>query len=166
MKLHLIRFNNGENDSLGLFFVDNVFESFTLEDEERLIKVKGKTRIKEGEYEIILRTEGGLHQDYSKLFPEMHKGMLWIKNVPDFEYIYLHIGNDHLDTEGCPLLGNTCKSNKKGLGNGFIGESSKAYKAVYPKIAGALLKGEKVMIKIVDSMTLPEFTRYSFKKEK
>lgn len=149
MELKLKRINSNTNDTIGLFYINDKFECFTLEDEKREVKVKGKTRIPAGRYKVELRTEGGLTKRYAANFPKMHKGMLWLRNVPDFQYIYLHVGNKHTDTDGCPLLGDTLINNLNG--NGFVGESRKAYQRVYPKIADVISAGkEEVWITVED----------------
>ena len=75
----------------------------------------------------------------------MHIGMLHIINVLNFEYILIHIGNTDEDTAGCLLVGNSQESNlvKK---NGFVGNSTNAYKAIYPEIAKAIEEGQEVTI--------------------
>jgi hypothetical protein len=114
-----------------------------LEDEKRDIKVKGETRIPEGRYKITLRKEGGFHERYAKKFGSLHKGMLWVRNVPNFEYILIHMGNTDKHTDGCILVGNSLKKN-------FLGESEVAYREIYPEIASALEKNEEVWITIMD----------------
>lgn len=71
----------------------------------------------------------------------MHKGMLWVRDVPGFEYILIHTGNHDEHTSGCLLTGLTSDSNK-----GFIGQSVNAYKMIYPRIAEALENNEDVFI--------------------
>jgi hypothetical protein len=66
----------------------------------------------------------------------MHKGMLEVLDVPNFEHILIHCGNDEDDTSGCLLLGNTQTENI--ASTGFVGGSTAAYKRVYPPIAAAL----------------------------
>ncbi|NIP88730.1 MAG: hypothetical protein GWN84_03285, partial [Gammaproteobacteria bacterium] len=44
-------------------------------------------------------------------FADIHEGMLWIREIPNFEWVYLHCGADHEDTAGCPLLGDMQKQN-------------------------------------------------------
>ena len=124
---------------MGLLFIDGKFECYTLEDEYRDEKVRGETRIPKGTYTITFRSVGGFDARYKKKFPKMHKGMLWVRNVPNFEYILIHIGNADENTAGCLLVGKSTKA-------GFIGESTQAYKQMYPKVANALLKGEDVTI--------------------
>ena len=87
MKLEVLRFSSQSESTLGILFnITNgrEFLCFTLEDEFRTQKVYGETRIPAGTYEIELRTIGRFHERYLKKFPEMHIGMLWIRNVPNF----------------------------------------------------------------------------------
>ena len=76
----------------------------------------------------------------------MHKGMLWLQDVPNFKWILIHTGNQDSHTAGCLLIGETQQDLDKGK-DGFIGGSGDAYKKMYPKVADALLAGEKVTIK-------------------
>jgi len=148
MKLKLVRFSDNDESTIGLLFVDNVFQCFTLEDQHQDEKVMHETRIPGGEYEITLRTWGGFHERYSKTFADIHKGTLWIRNIPGFKYVLIHCGNHDGHTSGCVLLGDTCQQNVSN--RGYIGESMKAYRRVYPPIAAALKSGEKVTIEIID----------------
>ena len=56
MVIDLIRFDKGSDYTKGLIYIDDVFECFTLEDEERETKIKHETAIPEGTYQIKLRT--------------------------------------------------------------------------------------------------------------
>ena len=107
-----------------------------------LKKVMAKTRIPAGEYEIKLRTVGGFHAKYSKRFKNIHKGMLWLQDVPNFKWILIHCGNTDAHTAGCLLVGQTQQDN-------FIGKSTKAYLNIYPRIAEAV-ELEKVTINYID----------------
>jgi len=146
MKLNVIRHQFGKDATNGLLFIDNVFECYTLEDEIRDVKVHSETAIPIGEYEIKLRTEGGFHTKYTARYGDMHKGMLWLQDVPNFTWILIHTGNTDSHTAGCLLLGETQQDLDKGK-DGFVGGSGDAYKKMYPKVADALLSGEKVTIK-------------------
>lgn len=151
MKLEILRYSSQNESTLGMLFdvtEGREFLCYTLEDEYRTLKVKGETRIPAGEYNITLRTEGGHHERYRAKFPNMHKGMLWIRNVPNFEYILIHIGNQETDTEGCLLVGEISRANI--TEKGFISKSKAAYKRIYPPIAQALAQGDTVTIKYVD----------------
>lgn len=147
MKLSLVRFSHGRDDTLGLLFIDGEFECFTLEDEKRTQKVFGETRIPEGHYEIRLRKEGGFHWRYLQKFgSKFHRGMLHLQNIPNFKYVLIHIGNTDDDTAGCLLVGTSAVSNV--YEKGRIGSSTLAYERFYPKVAAALESGEKVYIHI------------------
>ena len=142
MELFVMRYNSEHEYTDGLFFNDHDFKCYTLEDEFRSVKVFGETRIDDGRYPVELRTEGGFHQRYLDKFGDaFHKGMLWIRNVPNFKWVLIHIGNDDDDTAGCLLVGSTADKDR-----GFIGASTKAYKDIYPEIADALLASEDVFI--------------------
>ena len=118
---------------------------FTLEDEAREKKVYGATCIPSGEYRVTLRREGRFHQLYSAKYPDLHSGMLWVRDVPNFEWILIHIGNTAKDTKGCLLVGNSCTLPVDSPG--FVGHSERAYLRIYPPIASALEAGEKVYIR-------------------
>jgi hypothetical protein len=148
MKLEILRFNSSDDFTSGLLFdvTDNKrkFLCYTLEDQAQTTKVYGETRIPAGTYNLTLRTEGGFHTRYlAKFGGDWHKGMIYVNEVPNFEYILWHIGNTDDDTAGCLLLGKTQQAN-------FIGSSGDAYKDVYPKVRDAILYGEKVTATYID----------------
>ncbi len=142
MELVVNRYNSEKNYTDGLLFIDGKFECYTIEDENREVKVAGETRIPNGRYKVELRTEGGFHSKYTEKFGSgFHRGMLWIKDVPNFEYILIHCGNTDKDTAGCLLVGSTADKDKN-----FIGGSVNAYKTMYPKVLQAIENGENVYI--------------------
>lgn len=153
MELELIRFVSKENATLGALYRKEAgsrkFLCFTLEDEYRKEKVHGHTRIPAGTYELKLRKVGGFHTRYAldPRFKDIHKGMLWLQNVPGFEYVLMHCGNKPEDTEGCLLLGDHFTSSTQTL---TLGGSGDAYKRNYPAIADAILRGERVTITLSD----------------
>jgi len=147
MKLEVVRYFTSNDFTLGMLLdvtEGRKFLCYTLEDEHREEKVMHETRIPAGTYKITLRTTGGFHGRYSTKYGSMHKGMLWVRDVPGFEYILIHTGNTDEHTSGCLLVGNS--SDYKG----FIGSSVDAYKRVYPSIAEALENGEDVEITYTD----------------
>lgn len=152
MKLEVLRFSSQKDSTIGLLFDvtdgDRNFMSYTLEDEHRDVKVMHETRIPAGTYDITLRTVGGLHARYSQRFGDMHKGMLWVRNVPNFEYILIHAGNDDDDTSGCLLVGDTQTQNV--TSDGFVGSSVNAYKRIYKPIAEAIECGDEVTVTYID----------------
>jgi hypothetical protein len=157
MKLEVLRFSSQEDSTNGILFDvtggERKFLCYTLEDEYREEKVSGETRIPAGTYDIVLRTVGGFHSRYVKKYGEMHKGMLWVWDVPGFEYILIHTGNTDEHTAGCLLVGDTQQANF-GSSNGMVGSSVNAYKRIYPPIAAAIESGEKVTITYTDFDTV------------
>jgi hypothetical protein len=73
---------------------------FTLEDVERDKKIKGRTAIPKGKYEVVFT--------YSDRFK---KKLPLLLNVPGFDGIRIHAGNYHSDTDGCILVGTTRNEN-------------------------------------------------------
>lgn len=153
MRLEVLRFSSQVDSTSGLLFeitdLGRKFLCYTLEDERRVLKVKGETRVPAGTYKIELRKEGGFHQRYTKKYGGLHIGMLHITNVPNFEYILIHTGNTDEHTAGCLIVGDAQENNIL-LPDGFVGKSVNAYKRIYPDIAEAVEKGEEVTITYID----------------
>ena len=153
MKRQVLRFSSQTVSTSGLLFevtdVKKHFLCYTLEDERRVLKVRGETRVPAGTYKIELRNEGGFHQRYTKKYPGIHRGMLHITDVPNFEYILIHTGNTDEHTAGCLIIGDAQENNLI-LPDGFVGKSVNAYKMIYPSIAKAIAEGEEVTIEYID----------------
>lgn len=157
MQLEVLRFSSEADSTSGLLFdiTDGKrrFLAYTLEDEYREKKEMHETRVPAGTYNVTLRTVGGLHQKYTDRYGDMHKGMLWVRDIPGFEYILIHTGNTDEHTSGCLLVGDTQENNQLAT-NGFTGKSTQAYKRIYPPIAETLEKGGIVTITYVDFDTV------------
>lgn len=140
MELKLLRISSGDEASLGILFEvvgtdDLSFRCYTLEDQSSVEKISGETRIPAGRYEIKLRNEGGMIKRYQKRF-DWHRGMLWLQDVPNFQYIYIHVGNKDDDTDGCILVGDGQVSNV--VERGQVTNSVTAYRRLYETILGVL----------------------------
>ena len=152
LNLTLERYGFGSLSTLGALYLESGDSReqlcFTLEDQRRRgEKVAGETSIPVGTYEILLREEGGMHQSYLRRFMDLpHHGMLWLQNVPDFKWVYLHVGNDPEDTEGCPLLGSPPNVNAEGEFSVY--QSTAAYRKVYPLLADKLVAGDRVVLQV------------------
>jgi hypothetical protein len=157
MKLEVLRFSSQKDSTNGILFDitggERKFLCYTLEDEHREEKVSGETRVPKGTYDLVLRTVGGFHSRYSKKYGSMHKGMLWVWDVPNFEYILIHTGNSDEHTAGCLIVGDSQQINF-GESNGFVGSSGNAYKRLYPSIAEAIERGDDVTITYTDFDTI------------
>lgn len=157
MQLEVLRFSSEDDSTSGLLFDitdgNRKFLAYTLEDEYREEKEMHETRIPAGTYNVTLRTVGGFHTRYTEKYGDMHKGMLWVRDVPGFEYILIHTGNTDEHTSGCLLLGDS-QTNNQIKEDGFIGSSVQAYKRVYPPIAKVLEDGGVVKITYTDFDTV------------
>lgn len=136
MKLRLIRYHISENDTLGLLLVDGAFLCYTLEDEPRIVKLRGETCIPEGVYNVGLR--------YSPRFtPRYGHEMLHVLDVPNFEYILFHPGNRERDTDGCILVGDAVYFNPSGTST--LVQSRVCYNRIYPRLADAAKSRDLVL---------------------
>jgi hypothetical protein len=158
MRLLLNRLYDSGTDTIGVMFYRDKFREikyiYTLEDEYRLSKIRGETRIPEGFYEITLRTHGRFYERYSKssieairYFTQKH-GVLELNSVPNFDSILIHCGNTHLDTAGCLLVGDTVNNNSET--EGFISYSMNAYARLVEAVGYWLDAGETYLIEIRD----------------
>jgi len=105
LKFLLIREIKTDKQTHGRLFKINdknerEFICYTLEDKERLVKIKGETAIPTGKYTVIVT-----------MSPKFKKELPLILNVPDFSGVRFHGGNNENDSEGCPLLGMVRHSN-------------------------------------------------------
>ena len=153
MKYEVLRTSSGKDSTSGLLFEvsqnKRTFLAYTLEDEQRDVKVWGETRIPAGTYKLKLRTEGGFHNKYASKYGNFHKGMIHVQDVPGFEYILWHTGNTDEHTAGCLILGNS-QTNNRIAKDGFIGSSVDAYKFVYPRVVSAIEAGIDVEVEYID----------------
>ena len=137
MELELWRYSGGADATLGFLMRWRVstweFACFICEDEHRNEKVHGETRIPAGRYKLGLRHAGGMSSRYELNYPRTHRGMIQLLDVPGFEWIYIHIGNDDDDTLGCLLTGEERHERSRS-----VGRSRAAYERIYPEIADAI----------------------------
>jgi hypothetical protein len=132
MKIVVDRFTSTKEETLGRLFIDGRQYCYTLEDEKRDIKVHGETRIPVGVYKLGLRNS-------PHFSPKTGHDMLWVKDVPGFNYILIHSGNTDKDTEGCLLVGSIFEKKNERI---TILRSKEAYNLIYPIISEAVKKGE------------------------
>ncbi|HUX15851.1 MAG TPA: DUF5675 family protein [Phycisphaerae bacterium] len=139
MNLTLERMGLGRKSTLGRLYEGNTSLCWTLEDARRRMKVAAETCIPEGTYVVTLRTEGGKHVDYLKAYPAMHRGMLWVRDIPGFEFVLIHRGNTPADTAGCLLVGSEPVMN---LGEFSVMRSAPAYERLYAHVVDAAARKE------------------------
>jgi len=135
MIISVRRIQQTKEETLSEISVDGKLVCYGLEDQAQLgEKVYGETRIPTGSYIMGLRKEGGMNVRYSRRFPATHRGMLHIKDVPGFTYIYIHIGNSDTDTSGCILVGR--KAVIGATRRVTVRDSMPAYIELYDKVVG------------------------------
>ena len=139
MELELIRISRTNISTIGELFIDGVFECFILEDRDmglrkdmpisELItkKVKAKTAIPEGRYEVVIN----FSNRFKKLLP-------LLLDVPAYAGIRVHPGNTAADTEGCLLPGVNKATDK-------VTSSRVAFNALFGKMKAASAH-EKIFI--------------------
>jgi len=137
-RLTVNRFASNKTTTLSNIAIDHKWECFGLEDEHRDVKVSGHTRIPSGIYTVGVRTVGGFHANYTNRFSGFHKGMLQVMNVPNFEYILLHVGNTHKNTAGCLCTGTDAKTKAQWS----VLNSVVAYERLYCKVIESALAGK------------------------
>jgi hypothetical protein len=149
------RFPSEKDWTLSEFYIDGIRRGVGVEDEYREVKVKGETRIPNGVYELDLRISPHFSKEYfaddhgylSKYKDARFKTehlMIWVKDVPGFEFILLHWGNLDDSTDGCYCVG--CNFATFGTQKGVSGSRAK-YLEVYPVIYQMIVKNKKEGIK-------------------
>jgi hypothetical protein len=107
-------------------------------------KIYGESRIPCGRYELTLREEGTLHWKYKERFPEIHKGMLWMQDIPSFNWVYIHIANKASELLGC--VGISCRK----INDDLVEDSQEAYLAFYGYCLCLFDLGYRIFINIMD----------------
>lgn len=142
MELLLIRDVRTTQSTTSKFFINNEFECFMLEDEDRGLKqdmplseiakrkLYGNTCIPEGRYKVIIN----LSNRFKRLLP-------LLLDVPGYVGIRIHPGNTHLNTEGCLLPGTTRLKDK-------VVHSKLAFDRLFKKLHDAQLQNEEIFITI------------------
>ena len=96
LNLELYRVWKTDKSTIGILSVASKYFCFSLEDKFRypFVKVPKMTAIPPGRYDIELKKS-----------PRTGFLTPWLKNVPHFENIQIHIGNYPNDVEGCICVG-------------------------------------------------------------
>jgi len=104
----------------------------TLEDTVRDVKIHGQTAIPAGRYKVELQNS-----------PRFGADTITLLDVPNFQHIRIHGGNDVDDTEGCPLVGlELTESGIKG------GTSLPALRMLKALVKAAILEKQDVWIEV------------------
>lgn len=145
MKIKVIRRWYSRRATLGELYLDGEFFCHTLEDKDRRLeqaadvgqmmarKIPGETCIPRGKYNLGIT----FSNRFQKYTPELH-------DVPCFEYIRIHPGNTHENTEGCILVGEQGEHE----GEVCVWNSRITFNHLMDKLEAALDKGEGLEIEI------------------
>lgn len=140
MRTKIIRVAEGKQSTLSQLYINDIFQCYLLEDKIRTVKIPKQTAIPTGNYTLRLNTWGGKNAEYKQKFPKLHKGMIEINRLPNFSFVYIHIGNNYTQTAGCPLCG---------FGFDFVDgdyqivHSKDAYQMIYPKLLALVESDDK-----------------------
>jgi len=144
MKLVNMRDVFSEHATLGTLTIDDKHFGYVCEDTDRgldssmplaeikRLKVKGRTAIPTGVYRVGIR--------YS---PGHKKDMLYLQDVPGYQYILLHTGNTAEDTEGCQLLGLT-----RSVPSMSVGKSTPAIAWIEAQLMPLIRQGAEVTYEV------------------
>lgn len=136
MHIRVDRDFSNKEATLSKIYLDDVFYCYGLEDQYQEIKIQDETRIPAGTYNIKLRNAGSMTKKYSARY-SFHRGMLHIQDVPGFEYIYIHTGNNDNQSSGCLLVGL-----KRNEGTYVITSSRDGYKKLYVAVVDAAAEND------------------------
>lgn len=154
MKLKIDRRWKKSTYTVGILYVDGARFCETLEDKDRglfqtdylsqikSVKVYGETAIPVGTYRISLAV---ISPKYAavKWYKDLCEGkMPRLLNVPGFEGILIHPGNNPLQSYGCVLVGRNTKV-------GELTDSKATFQKLYKKMRAAWDRGETITIDIV-----------------
>lgn len=133
--------------------VNCAFECFTLEDQRQVKKVKGETRIPDGKYQVKLRKVlSPLTEHYRDKY-RWFKWHLELQDVPNFQHVYIHIGNTEKDTDACILVADQSYSDPNDYSS-TIGKSTQAFKRFYEIAYKTLERAEEDVFLEVKSIWL------------
>ncbi|MGV3761745.1 DUF5675 family protein [Parapedobacter sp.] len=139
----IIRVAEGKHSTLSHLYIGGLFCCYLLEDTVRDHKVAGETAIPPGEYGLLLNHGADMNKRYAKRYPAFHEGMVEIIEIPNFRLVFLHAGNDHTDTSGCPLTGSYWV---RVNGDYEVRGSRPAYEFVYPLLLAEINKGNDRLV--------------------
>ena len=148
MEINVTRIVSDSDTTIGVMTLNNKFVGFTCEDEFRLDKLPKETRIPAGTYKLELRIGSPMAEKYKRRYGSWHTGMIWVKDVPNFSFIYLHTGNTDDHTEGCILVGYGAAA--KPGDQMTISQSRAAYAQLANQLIPAIEAGESCTIQITD----------------
>ncbi|WP_257670709.1 DUF5675 family protein [Parapedobacter tibetensis] len=141
--IKMVRVAGGKNSTLSHLYIGSLFRCYLLEDSIRKEKIQGLTCIPEGEYRLSLNHWAGMNTKYAPKYPKLHRGMVEVTEIPNYQLVFFHIGNYHTQTAGCPLTGSYWQLLD---GDYQVIHSAAAYKYVYPLLVEEIQKGNDRLV--------------------
>jgi len=99
--MKILRSDYYDDTTIGLVQAGGKFFGYCLEDAVRDAKIKGKTAIPAGKYEMVVNVSNRFKREMPLLL-----------KVPNFEGVRIHGGNTHEDTDGCLLIASNRPTDK------------------------------------------------------
>ena len=141
--IKMIRVAQGKKSTLSHLYIDDLFACYLLEDAIREEKIPGETCIPEGDYGLLFNLSADMNKTYDDRYPRMHLGMIEITEIPHYQLVFIHTGNDHTQTAGCPLTGSCWQYVD---GDYKVQYSIAAYRHVYPLLVEQMAKGKNRIV--------------------
>lgn len=136
--IKVLRTKQGKHSTLSEIYLNNQFACYGLENIPRPVKIRGETAIPAGLYPLGFNRDGAMNGRYYDDYPKMHQGMLEIRDIPNFSYVYFHKGNSYKQTAGCILVGSQYVLED---GDYRLLASGIAYKKLYPLVTELMARG-------------------------
>lgn len=140
--------------TIGRLYIDGLLYGNTLEDTDRGLKqtdslayiksrkVANETAIPKGTYKVAMNVTSPKYAASSWYWSLCQGKVPRLLNVPGFDGILIHTGNNPLQTSGCLLVGKNTKV-------GQLTESKETFKKIYKLMKAAYDRGEEITIEIV-----------------
>jgi len=151
MQITVLRLDNNSTSCRGVIYIDNTLYGVTMEDSIRDKKISTITGIPAGSYKVKYQKEPTkLTQKYRARYEGWFYNHLMLLNVPGYKSVYIHIGNEPKNTDGCILVNNIMYCDRAE----FSGQSTDAFRKFYQKVCAAINRDDAVEIEIRNSFVL------------
>ncbi len=139
MKIELKRVALKDTYTIGKLYIDGVYFCDTLEDKVRDLNENG--RFDNGERKVMHETAipYGKYKVVVNVSPRFGKELPRLLNVPEFDGILIHAGNNKDHTSGCILVG------KNKVVGGLV-DSKTTSEALTARLKASQQKGEEIYI--------------------
>lgn len=157
MNIKLTRSKFDKDWTIGKLFIDGILDGYVVEDEIRKVKVKGETAIPNGVYKLGSRFSPKFSDSFywngknliskSEFTDLKLKGnykpheLIWLLDVPNFQFILIHWGNTDLDSDGCLIVGSKIGiiKGREGVLNSRVYYRN-FYEKVFPNLKGLTIE--------------------------